>query len=157
MLVNFLRFKFFPQTVYKRKFDSIQHAHAEKHTCVHTHMLRHRHTHNHSDDVTIDHNQDGGRLRNIKAGGYSYSDAKRSHDLPSNFDVSSGNKHKSIGLASLVRPNDNGLLPPINQISESHDTILSNSLSIESTTYTLIVSMCFHYILIIPVQLISII
>ncbi|XP_065907171.1 uncharacterized protein [Dysidea avara] len=67
-----------------------------------------------------DHNQDGGRLRNIKAGGYSYSDAKRSHDLPTYFDMSSSssNKHKSIGLASMIRPNDNGLLPPVNQMND---------------------------------------
>ena len=67
----------------------------------------------------IDHNQDGGRLRNIRAGGYSYSEAKKSHDLPPNMDMSSpASKHKSIGIASMIRPSDNGLLPPVNHKSK---------------------------------------
>lgn len=62
-----------------------------------------------------DHNQDAGRLRNIRAGGYSYSEAKISHDLHPNMDISSSaSKHKSIGIAAMIRPSDNGLLPPVN-------------------------------------------
>ena len=67
-----------------------------------------------------DHNQDTGRLRNIRAGGYSYSEAKRSHDLPLNMDISSASKHKSLGMAAMIRPSDNGLLPPVNHKSECY-------------------------------------
>ena len=81
---------------------------------VHKHTIA-VHCHHHH----TDHNQDGGRLRNIRAGGYSYSEAKKSHDLPPNMDMSSpASKHKSIGIASMIRPSDNGLLPPVNHKSE---------------------------------------
>ena len=31
---------------------------------------------------------------------------------------SSASKHKSIGIAAIIRPSDNGLLPPVNHKSE---------------------------------------
>ena len=46
---------------------------------------------------------------------------------------SSASKHKSLGIAAMIRPSDNGLLPPVNHKSEcysghysSHSLLLSS-------------------------------